>query len=74
MLVMAGILWTNINAGKYQFQKRNTEGEYIYTCNDYGTHKDNINKQSVKIHIHECFQNAETFKNACTLKSGTVWA
>lgn len=30
----------------------------IYTSNDYGILKNNINEQSVKIHIHECFKNA----------------
>lgn len=38
--------------------------ESIYTSNDYGTLKNNINEQSVKIHIHECFKNA---KNPRTL-------
>lgn len=47
---------TNSNKG--------TQRESIYTSNDYGTLKNSINEQSVKIHIHECFKNA---KNPRTL-------
>jgi len=43
---------------------KGTQRESIYTSNDYGTLKKNINEQSVKIHIHERFNNA---KNPRTL-------
>lgn len=43
---------TNSNKG--------TQRERIYTSNKYGTLKSNTNEQSVKIHIHECFENAKS--------------
>jgi len=43
----------NINSNK------GTQIEGIYTSNNYCTLQNNINDQSVKIHIHECFQNAK---------------
>lgn len=47
-LGFCGLTWmlviTNSNEG--------TQKERIYTSNDYGTLKKNINEQSVKIHIH----------------------
>lgn len=55
---------TNSNEG--------TQRERTYTSEDYGILEKNINEQSVKIHIHECFKNAKKSKYTCTLKFGTV--
>lgn len=48
------LMLVNINSNK------GIQRESIYTSNDYGTLKNNINEQSVKIHIHECFKNAKS--------------
>lgn len=52
------LVLVNINSNKGK------QRESIYTSNNYSTLNNNINEQSVKIHIHECFKNA---KNPGTL-------
>lgn len=47
-----------------------TQRERIYTSDDYGTLKKNINEQSVKIHIHECFKNAKKIQEHLHIK---IW-